>query len=672
MLSSSAMALWAAAIIGVFMAVRGDLVRPTLGSLGRIAAAGLSVWAFWFTGWRLWRRRGGSMPAAERSAYEIGSGAAVAIGAVFLLGIAQLYHPGFGLALVGGLLIGPQAAFWRELRGRFAGLAARGERVFVAIAAAAGAMTLLESLAPATAQDALVYHLAVPDLYVRRGGIVHVPENFFASFPQNVEMLFTLALLIGDARLAGVFHWLLGAGAALGAGALALRIAERPGAGGGAGGAWTATALFASIPTTALIAGWAYVDLGLVFYQLLALLAFLRWWSGEGRSWLALSGFFTGMAGGCKYTGGAIGVVLGALIVVEAAARRRLLSECLCRFGLFAAVAVGTAGPWFAKNAILTGNPIFPFLHEVFRGRFWDAERALVLGKFLGGWGEARGPLEVLALPWTLTFRADFFSIERFDGVIGAAFLAGAPLVVLACRWGAAARLVLAAALGLAAIWLVLTQQIRFLLPALACLAAIIGAALSRLEGRLAARAIQGAIALACAFNVLTIGTHFAAHDPVPVVFGLETEDEYLAREIPGGDYAVFAHINSRLEPDARVLFAACGNPGFLVRRDYHMDAIFENRTLKRILAAGRTPAGVDEEMRRGRFSHLLFRGELVFDPAELKSDLPLALQVLLQDYLNHYARLEAAAGGTLLYRLGAGPSAAEGPRADRGREEGS
>ena len=58
-----------------------------------------------------------------------------------------------------------------------------------------------------------------------------------------------------------------------------------------------------------------------------------------------------------------------------------------------------------------------------------------------------------------------------------------------------------------------------------------------------------------------------------------------LDREVPGGDYRVFAFIEKELPRDCRILFGAAGNPGFLCKRPYHADPILENETLVGILA---------------------------------------------------------------------------------------
>ena len=63
--------------------------------------------------------------------------------------------------------------------------------------------------------DALVYHLALPDLYWMRGGITPTPENLYSGLPLQASMLYALALPLGGDGLAHFVGWAFGVGSAL-------------------------------------------------------------------------------------------------------------------------------------------------------------------------------------------------------------------------------------------------------------------------------------------------------------------------------------------------------------------------------------------------------------------------------------------------------------------------
>jgi 4-amino-4-deoxy-L-arabinose transferase-like glycosyltransferase len=703
LLPGALIAAWAVIIAGAFFATTGSIVAPTSGFFLNILFLLLIGYLAHFSGFRVLRalaRRlcpaGGDGDPLERTAIEFGLGVGLLIAAMFVLGLLGLYQKAVAHGLLLVLLVGRHDIFWAGLRERFRTEAferPRGGLLGLSVALVGG-MTLLASLAPVTAQDALVYHLAVPSKYIEAGGIRYIPESFFAQFPGNVEMLFTLALLLRGPSLAGACHWLLGAAAVLSIAALARRLASgfdssirnpqsairnslKPGL--------LAAAIFATVPTVAALAGCAYIDLAVVLFEVLSTLAFLRWWeAGESSiappgtpprtGWLVLAGVFAGLAAGTKYTGGAQGLFIAAAALTEGALRRRRAAEAFQAAAIAGLVSAAIASPWWAKNLVYTGNPLFPFLYRIFGGNDWDAGRAEVLSMFLKNWGGAsEGLLGFLLLPFTITLSSRFFSMDRFDGMIGPAFLIGVPLVLLAA-WkalpggrggkavsaadtsrapGSSPHLVIALSIAHGALWLILSRQIRFLLPAIALWAALIEAALPAALEPGKWRAITSlALRLGVAFDVLVIATNFAAHNPVPVVLGLEPEALYLDRELPGGDYAVFAFIEKELPASSRVLFGGLGNPGFLCKRPYHADALFENRTLAEILREGKDPEGVRAEFARRGFTHLLFRWDLVFDPSGRRSEIPVEDQRLLAVSLNRHGSLLVTASGTYLYRL--------------------
>jgi hypothetical protein len=320
---------------------------------------------------------------------------------------------------------------------------------------------------------------------------------------------------------------------------------------------------------------------------------------------------------------------------------------------LVAGVVALVASPWWIKNIIYTGNPLYPFCYEIFGGANWDQERSEVLSLALKGWGGAHGFIETLFLPWRLTMSGRFFSEANFDGVIGCVFLIAVPVIVGSFWVSREHRLVLGILFAYAAFWVVTTRQVRFLLPALAMAAALIGATVPVLLARgWSRRAMTGTLYCAMAFNVLVASLHFAYHNPLLVALGLESKEQFLEREIPGGDYRVFEFIERELPADSYILLGSLGNPGFLVKRSYYSDALFENHTLARMLSGCDTPGATLEVFQRRGFTHFLFRWDTVFDPEGIKSEIPLDDQKKLMRFLNRYGRQLIRVGGTCLYEI--------------------
>ena len=642
---------WSGAILVCFVHEFSSLLQPTVDALGDVLLSALMLYATWFTGHRVLRRCVGNrldgLPGLEHGVLEVGLGSGVIIGCVFFLGLAGFYQPvwAYGLLIVG--LIGSHRAFLGKLKAR-----RRRKRtetispLLVGIVLLMAGMTLIQSLAPPASQDALVYHLAIPEQYIGEGGIHYIRGNFFAQFPQNVEMLFTWGMLLKGPALAKLVHWLYGVGSCLAVAALARLLHQRA-------SALLAATTFATIPTAALISGWAYVDLAVVFYTLLSTICFLRFWGDEKIQWLVLAGCHAGLAAGCKYTAGVQVIFVACGVLALAALRQRRFQPALAQAFIVCAVGGLLVGPWLIKSFVYTGNPLYPFAFDLFGGRDWDLERSLVLGESLKQWGGERSLFADLLLPWRLTMFGEFFSQENYDGVIGCAFLIGLPIVLAGLRLSSPQRVVFALVFVHFVVWATMTRQIRFLLPACALFGALLSASLVAVQlpsvGR---RVVHGTLMVAFSANLLMASLCFGHHRPLAVVLGLESESEYLDRQIPGGDYAVFEFINQTLPDDSYLLFASLGNPGFLCKRRFYADAFFENHTLKAVLAEAETSEEAYEWVRSQGFTHLLFRFDCVFDASGKKSDLPVEDQQKLASMLNVHAKLLFQKAGTFLYVL--------------------
>jgi hypothetical protein len=647
-------AAWSLLVLAVFLERTADLSRPLTGFLTKALLAALSAYAYVFTGFRIRRRLPRLLPDTpdplESFLIETGLGLAAFVAALILGGALGLYGRPFAWCILGAALLGNHAPFLAEAAVRVRGLMPGPGWVFpAAILAIAWGMSFFQSLAPPACQDALVYHLAVPARYIEEGGFARVPGNFYAQFPANMEMLFTLGLLLDGGGLAQWHHWLLGVAAAASVGALARALSGR-------GTGLLAAAVFATIPTAMLIQGWAYVDLAVVFFATMSAVALVRWAEREEAPWLVVSALFAGLAAGTKYTGGLQGLLVAGAVLALGVLRRTPSRAIIARAAGAAAIAGIVASPWWIKNVVETGNPLYPFCFSIFGGDGWDAERAATLSAMLSEWGGDRGLFATLLLPWRVTMSGEFFSEENFDGLTGCAFLAGLPFCAAAALRSRAGGLAALLCLGHALFWVATTRQVRFLLPALAIASALIAAGLSdewfpRRSRAAAAAVVKAALAV----NVAFASTHFASHDPLPVVLGLEPEGRYLAREVPGGDYAVFEHIERELPEDAHILLGSLGNPGFLVKRRYTSDALFENRTLAEILRGAPDADAALEAFRARGFTHLLFRWENVFDPSGRRSEIPLEDQTKLMGFLNRHGRLLTGVRGTLLYELGEG-----------------
>jgi hypothetical protein len=363
------------------------------------------------------------------------------------------------------------------------------------------------------AYDVLEYHLGVPREYFEVGRIGYLPHNIYANFPSNVEMLYLLAMVlhadpITAAFTAQVLNALLGV---LAVAAVWLAAREFGPASGVIAGL-----VAASCPFLTYLAGVAYVENGLLLFTALALAAVVRAAKEAPRNisrWIVAAGLLSGLACGCKYT--AIPMVLLPLTasVFHLALVRRASRPWLPVAFVLAGLA--TLGPWLVKNAVATGNPVFPLIRNVFPerpgiwnedcARRWDEGHSLALedrpltGRLARLWSEVLGSrLFGPALAAAIVLGAARVWLARQRRDVAASSASPGTLTGMAACW-------LMLILGLAA-WVALTHLVgRFAVTVIPPAAVILGEAWRVLRRPLHKAVALAVLAMLLAFNTRTV-----------------------------------------------------------------------------------------------------------------------------------------------------------------------
>ncbi len=268
---------------------------------------------------------------------------------------------------------------------------------------------LLGAMSPQTDFDVVEYHLGGPKEWFQQGHIVRLPHNVYTSFPFLTEMLLLCGMVLRGDWESGAL-----AGQAAVAGfvpltALGLFATGRRWFGSTAGS--LAALVWLTTPWAYRIAIVSYAEGGLACYLFAAFAVGLRLiWrddtdeapndsrsnqsslcssnppreqgrlsnNGTEHRLLALCGLLAGSAMACKYTG-AISVVLplAVMIAIRSLIVREPMSlrakRVLLELVLFGAAVLLAVGPWLVKNAVETGNPVFPLAYSVFGGEGRDA-----------------------------------------------------------------------------------------------------------------------------------------------------------------------------------------------------------------------------------------------------------------------------------------------------------
>ena len=502
------------------------------------------LWAcFAFGAAALRRLRVQAASLAEEAPFAIALGMGALAYLVLAAGLVGALKAWMGVDLV----VAVAALGWRHLLRlpRQIWAAVRGARSWRLAAApllafflASFALTLIGALAPSgdTDYDGLVYHLAVPKIYLQEGRIHPLPWESHSNFPFTLEMLYLLGMLLRGWMkgqiVAKLFHFGCGWLTALAIYAFARRW-------WGARAGYLGAAAFVAIPLVSWQMMIAYNELAFALYAFLAIYALAAWWDTRqtGSGWLWVAALMCGLAMGTKMLAGAV-LIFGVLALAWLLLREPGRVRRLALIGVFVLVAAAIASPWYVKSYLWTGNPVYPFYYQQFGGSYWTDARAEAYTADQKAFGMGGGPLKFVALPWNLTMHPQAFFDQpkalRFINVsiwvFAPLMLALVPALLLLRHVGRPAAMVLWFALLYVVLWFGMSQNGRYLIPILPGLCACAGLAAARLleVRRLASAAVMVAFLLVCLSGLSAAFVLSASAARVAV--GLESQAEYLSR----------------------------------------------------------------------------------------------------------------------------------------------
>jgi hypothetical protein len=541
----------------------------------------------------------------------------------FFLGFLSLYRvPVALIALIAGLILAA-ASVGRPRPGLRAMLRAGGWAALTLIVTGQ-ALALISALGPPTAKDTLLYHLALPKAWIAAGRAVEVPYNIAGYYPLGVEMHAVWAMLLGAPVSLRAAEAAAGATLFLFAPILVLVVygwaRER-----GAPWGWAASAalMVTWIPTVYDVAASQYVDLAMAAYTAMAVRAFGRWWvTFDARHLLWIAG---GVAG-------ALSIKLSAAFLILPLALLGLLRALgigappagmrpappAGAASVMGALAAGCAlaAPWYVRNWIRTGSPLFPFYLHLWPAQApgWDLERSQLYDTWFSLYGNTVTPVDYVLAPLRLAVTSQPDQPAYFDGVLGIALVAALPLLAWALwtrRLDVELRLALLLSGCLFVFWLFSSQQLRYLLPAVPALAVSTAVAGSALDER-PARALRWVALAAAALGLPVILAWFLTLDPLRVVLGGESRDDYLRRRLDY--YPYYELVNRELPADAKVWLIDMRRDTYHLNRPYFSDFIFEDYTLTRYVRGATRVEDIRERMRADGITHLLVRHDVLLD----------------------------------------------------------
>ncbi len=570
----------------------------------------------------------------ERLFFAFSTGAGIIGYAFFFLSAAQLLYPAYIYGVLTLLLIaslfGIKSIKFRLLVDTFSMPTGISEKV-----AAAGTLILLSAaliltMTPETGKDALVYHLAAPKLYLKHHGFYFIPGSIYSNLPFQAEMLYMASLFIQGDLLAKGLNFIAFPVVLLGIWQLSVhKMGNRH--------PYTSIFIFVMIPSVFELAHISYADMYATLFVMGAVYAFIQWNQNEENAWIIIAALFTGLSASTKYSTlilpflGFLGILLHYRNTTDGKLPFRIIA-------LYLSVTAIAGSPFYIKNWLLTGNPLYPFYYGIFGGKDLDQEIARSLEGLYKYMGMGRELTDYLLLPWNMSFNARMNS-SQFDGMIGPVFLLLLPLLFFIRKKGITLKIVIIYCLVSFVFWASSSQDIRYLVPVLPFLTILCGVVFTHFKEHKGIMTYSAAVIVCCAiFNSSLIFSDFKKIRPFPFILGFEDRSAFLNRSL--STYKMYSIASYSLPANANLFLINMRNYTFLCDINCYSDTMFETETLKKILANSSTGKEVQQKLKGRGFTHLMYDELYVIGEKSLLSAADKSLFIeFVNDYLKEISR---------------------------------
>jgi hypothetical protein len=217
------------------------------------------------------------------------------------------------------------------------------------------APTFLAPLSPPTKWDELMYHLPHAEQWMLSGKLQINEWLRYAWFPYNFELLYASGMIYQQDVFTHLLHALAGWLTALIVYRTGIQYADRI-------TACLATIIWISLTKDEYDS--SNIDMGVSLFIFGSCVTFYLWLEAKNLRWLYVSSFLLGVAIGAKYLNiGYLPLFLVALLIREH--RPRVL------FSVIVSLIIPCIY-WYARNAIMTGDPINPLGGKIFGFTDWN------------------------------------------------------------------------------------------------------------------------------------------------------------------------------------------------------------------------------------------------------------------------------------------------------------
>lgn len=467
-------------------------------------------------------------------------------------------------------------------------------------------MNLMSALGPEYFYDSLVYHLAIPKLYLLEHRIVPTPSMIYSGVPFGTQMLYGLGLSFGSESIPKLIHCGFGMAVAATIYSWSKNFANRK-------VAILASLLFYSAPMVCFESGRAMVELSMTFYLFIAALIILEFADQEspepGAGALIIAGALAGFGFGTKYNAGLyIPALALPLIFRKATIEQPRWKNLAKNLGLFFGSAAVVASPWLIKNWFFYQNPVYPFLNNVFTaspaanvtGLASDAHARNLIASF-SSWS---GIKEFFLGVWNANGQH-----HASDTYLGVGLQTGLPWIFLA-RWESIKHrglLILTSGIWLA--WALHSTLQRFIMPAIPPFCILVATAICLIDlPRQLRFLLIGFTSYTVTISMPAAFMMLANPGTWKVAYGRISKSDYLLHEHPAYNapyYAGVQFINQNLPQNTTVLFIG-EERGFYCERKFITASVFDTNPIVNLANTASNSADLANKLQHKGITHLL------------------------------------------------------------------
>ncbi|MGA2090081.1 MAG: glycosyltransferase family 39 protein [Endomicrobiales bacterium] len=526
--------------------------------------------------------------------YAIGMGVFAIV--AFLLGLAGLLNPIIWEIIIAVFFLNGIYIFYKYGRQSFRlSLFSWWERAGLCAILCIVLLNMLGACCPELFYDSQYYQVGIPLKWVLDHKIATTEYMVPSFYPFNINMLFMIAHMMGNDITAKVVSFVCGITVCWGIYQFGKKFFT-PEIG------VLAALIFYSVPQV-MIGSWkAAIELGITVFDFGAVFALIYFIEKKERFWLIISGVLCGLSMGSKYTGLVFCFVPSVMTLVAAGMWQRQGLKTVCRdIVLFSLVALAVSSPWYIRNIISSGNPIFPFLWEKIGFLKLKMTRSLL--------ADPARPLfsfyNYFCFLWPMTM-----GTLQQETMIGPLFLIFIPLIFTLKKIDLKIKILSVYLLFSLVFWIVLGRfYLRFFIPTLPVISIIfayyIASHTSKGLKNVSYLLIGGIVFANITYSVRVLQV---MQSPLTYLLGTQSRKDYLSIQrmgYPDPYYSVIDYANNNSAPDATILFLG-ETRGLFSKRRFIISGVAERSPLEDWISQCANADQLYAIMQKNGVSHIL------------------------------------------------------------------